>query len=77
MPLVHDPALRPKPVFLAPATWERIQHEFILGQGSTRSLAARHGVRLSTLQARCKRQGWVELRDMRAQEALDDLVCGG
>ena len=77
MPLIHDPALRPKATFLPPAIWERIQHEFILGLGSTRTLAAKHGVRLSTLQGRCKREEWVELRDMRAQDALIDLGCSG
>jgi hypothetical protein len=74
MPLIHNPALRPKPIFHPPAVWLNIQSEFIRGEGSTRTLAAKHGVKLSTLQARCKREEWVDLREMRAQDVLDDLT---
>ena len=76
MPL-FDQSNRPKQVFHPPAVWERIQHEFILGLASTRALAKKHGVRLSTLQARCKRESWVELRAERAGSALDDLILTG
>jgi len=52
MPLILDPSLRPKPIFHPPALWLQIEQEFIRGEGSTRTLAAKHGVKLSTLQAR-------------------------
>lgn len=77
MPLFGDPALRPKPVFRPPADWEYIRDLFIVGEGSTRALAKAHGVKLSTLQARCRREGWVQLRAERAETALDEVITTG
>lgn len=76
MSLVHDPSKRPKPVFHPPVVWEAIRADYIRGLGSLRSLAAKHGLRLSAVESRSRREEWVQLRSERADDALDSLVYG-
>ena len=67
---------RKKPTFHPPAVWDAIQSDYILGLGSTRALAKKYGIPVHTLQVRCRRGDWVQLRAERQQQALDDLILG-
>lgn len=54
--------------------WEQIRQSYVLGEGSLVQLAARHGVNLSTMEARCRREGWCALRKQRQDAALERTV---
>ena len=65
---------RPKPVQHPPRLWETVRNEYVAGDGSLVKLAQRHGLRLSTIEGRCRREGWVGLRRQREGTALQELV---
>jgi hypothetical protein len=67
---------KPAPIFRNRAFWEAVRLEFVAGLGSTRQLSKKYGVSLSATQARCKREGWVDLRAEREENALENLVMG-
>jgi hypothetical protein len=58
----------------APRDWEQIRDDYIRGAGSLRQLAERHGLPLSTVEARCRRERWVSLREKRQKAGLETLV---
>jgi len=57
-----------------PRQWEEIRDGYIRGEGSLRRLAQRHGLPLSTVEARCRRENWVSLRGKRHEAALEKTV---
>ena len=48
--------------------WERIRREYVGSSLSLRALAEKEGVSLSTLEKRCGREGWQQLRKQRQLE---------
>ena len=65
---------RPKPVQRPPRLWETVRSEYVAGDGSLAKLAQRHDLRLSTIEGRSRREGWVRLRRQREEAALQELV---
>jgi hypothetical protein len=57
-----------------PQQWEMVRGAYVRGEGSLRQLAARHGLSLSTTEARCRRQDWVALRHQREENAMKGVV---
>ena len=57
-----------------PQKWEDVRRSYIEGEGSLRQLARRHGLSLSTVEARCRREDWVRLRQKRQDAALEKVV---
>lgn len=48
--------------------WERIRQDYLGSSVSLRALAESCGVSLSTLEKRCRREGWQQLRKQRQLE---------
>lgn len=48
--------------------WERIRQDYLGSSVSLRALAENCGVSLSTLEKRCRREGWQQLRKQRQLE---------
>ena len=65
---------QPKLTRLPEQRWEQARDAYVRGEGSLRSLAERFNVSLATMEARCRREGWVKLRHQREQGALKQLV---
>jgi len=59
---------------IAPKLWEAIRNDYIRGEGSLATLAARHGLKKGTVEHRCKAERWTALRQQRADGALARLV---
>ena len=57
-----------------PQKWEQVRGSYVRGEASLRRLAQRHGLPLSTVEARCRREGWVSLREKRQKAGLETLV---
>lgn len=57
-----------------PRLWETVRGEYVGGRGSLVELARSHGLRLSTIEGRSRREGWVRLRRQREEAALKELV---
>src|SRR5882724_8151074 len=57
-----------------PLEWEQIRDAYIRGEGSLRRLAQRHGLPLSTVEARCRPEEWVSLRQKRQETGLEKVV---
>jgi hypothetical protein len=53
---------RTYPNFRPPIFWKEVRERYLNGEASTRTLAQEYGISISTLQARCRREGWVEER---------------
>ena len=65
---------RPSPARLPPKKWETVRADYVGGLGSLRELARQHGLKLSTVEARCRREHWTVLRREREENALKGLV---
>ncbi|MBI4664449.1 MAG: hypothetical protein HY735_37125 [Verrucomicrobia bacterium] len=76
----HEPnvltliANRTKPTRFAPQKWENFRSDYITGLGSLRELARKHGLKLGTVEARCRREHWTMLRRQREENALKGLI---
>ena len=57
-----------------PRAWEQIRDAYIRGEGSLRRLAQQHGLPLTTVEGRCRREDWVALREKRQKAGLETLV---
>ena len=55
---------RTLPNFRPPIFWKEVREHYLKGEGSTRALADEFGISISTIQARCRREGWVQLREI-------------
>jgi hypothetical protein len=59
---------------IPPKVWESVRADYVSGEGSLAVLAARHGLKISATEKRCKAEGWTALRKQRADGALARLV---
>src|SRR5437588_5475001 len=65
---------QPKLTRLPEQRWEQARDAYVRGEGSLRALAERFSVSLATMEARCRRECWVNLRRQREHGALKQLV---
>lgn len=56
--------------------WDQARECYVRGEGSLTVLASRFSISVATVEARCRREGWVKLRNQRRRQSLTELVGG-
>jgi hypothetical protein len=59
---------------IPPKVWESVRSDYVSGEGSLRTLADRHGLKVSSVEKKCRAENWTALRQRRAEGVLARLI---